>query len=249
MKKTINFIARALPCIFLWKNVLPNLLFSRRGNRQVSETIVLTQSHADLVKLLAALSLRELNLAFIKRKVILRIVCAILLCPFTLSAQKKNISKALMIGDKIPDITITKISNYKVDAIEFSQLRGKAVILDFWATYCSACIKEFPKMDEFQKRYAKHLQIFLMNAYPKDDENILKDFLIQERVSIKNFVLPIVKSDSLIREIFPIKSMPHYIWIGADGRVKAITRADQVTAPNIERLIAGLTLNLQSKKD
>lgn len=123
------------------------------------------------------------------------------------------------------------------------------MILDFWATFCSACIKEFPKMHSLQKQYDKNLQIVLVNTYSKDNENVLRDFLAEQKSQIPDFSLPIVQSDSTLRGIFPVKSMPHYLWIGADGRIKAITRADQITSSNIERLIAGLTLNLKPKKD
>lgn len=35
-----------------------------------------------------------------------------------------------------------------------ADLRGKAVLLNFWATWCPPCIKEMPALDRFQQRYA-----------------------------------------------------------------------------------------------
>ena len=167
-----------------------------------------------------------------------------LLSIYSLSAQER-----LIIGDKVPDVAFATILNYKDSSLHFSQLRGKAVILDCWATYCTACLKEFPKMDSLQRVYAKNLQIILMNAYTKDTKSVLQAFLKERLSTPEGFSIPLVQLTEAIHQVFPIKSMPHYIWVGADGRIKAITRADQVTPANIERLIAGLTLNLKLKKD
>jgi len=104
-------------------------------------------------------------------------------------------------------------------------------------------------MDSLQRQYAKNLQIILMAAYTKDTKAVLQAFLEERLRADSGFSMPLVQHSEAIKKVFPIKSMPHYIWIGADGRIKAITRADQVKPANIERLIAGLTLNLKLKKD
>ena len=170
-----------------------------------------------------------------------------LLCLNFWATNLAQAQEKLIIGDKVPDITFDTVLNYKDATIQLSQLRGKAVILDFWATYCTACLKEFPKLDLLQRQYAKNLQIMLMGCYPKDTKAILQAFLDERLRAEKGFSMPLVRYSEAIEKVFPIKSMPHYIWIGADGRIKAITRADQVTEANIKRLIAGLSLNLKLK--
>lgn len=171
---------------------------------------------------------------------------ALLCLNFWAGAQAQE---RLIIGDKVPNIAFSTVLNYKDSTIQLSQLRGKAVILDFWATYCTACLKEFPKMDSLQRQYAKNLQIILMDAYTKDTKAVLQAFLKERLRADSGFSMPLVQHSEAIKGVFPIKSMPHYIWVGADGRIKAITRADQVKPANIERLIAGLSLNLKLKKD
>src|SRR5438874_7407010 len=39
--------------------------------------------------------------------------------------------------------------------VKLSKYRGKVVLLDFWATWCTGCKKEFPWFSESQRKYAK----------------------------------------------------------------------------------------------
>ncbi|MGB4400563.1 MAG: TlpA disulfide reductase family protein, partial [Daejeonella sp.] len=60
---------------------------------------------------------------------------------------------ALKIGDKVPDVTINNISNYKSTSAKLSDFKGKLLILDFWATWCAPCIAMIPKMDSLEKAF------------------------------------------------------------------------------------------------
>ena len=169
---------------------------------------------------------------------------ALLCLNFWAGAQAQE---RLIIGDKVPNVIFSTVLNYKDSTIQLSQFRGKAVILDFWATWCTACLVGFPKLDSLQRLHNKNLQILMLNASVRDTQPVLAEFLQKRKALATSFSLPLIKNDDSIRKVFPIKSMPHYIWIGADGRIKAITRADQITEANIKRLIAGLSLNLKLK--
>ena len=197
----------------------------------------------------AKLAYREINLERLLRNKFMRITAVLFLFSTSVFAQAKEINRQLEINDKIPNIILSKILNFHKNSAKFSSFRDKALILDFWATYCSPCIAEFPKMDAMQKKFGKNIQFLLMNSYSGDTEQILEKFLAEQRAKINDFALPIVLNSAEIRKVFPINTMPHYIWIGADGRIKAITRAEQITEENVSRLIAGLGLNLKTKKD
>lgn len=247
MKKTILFIVRALPCLFFRHYI--SMPFSKLTHNRLGKHAPF-QFSCDLsptIKALASLSKKELALEKLKRKTFPFIF--LLFTGIFCQAQERISEKRIMVGDKIGDISFSKILNYSDTSINFSQLRGKAVILDFWATYCTACLKYFPKMDSLQKLYDKNLQVFLVNAYKNDAEPILIDFLAKEKKRISGFCLPLIQSEETIRSLFPIKSMPHYIWVGSDGRVKAITGPEQINSTNIERLIAGLSLSIKNKID
>lgn len=38
--------------------------------------------------------------------------------------------------------------------LALSQLRGRPLVINFWATWCAPCVKEMPELDRFQRAYA-----------------------------------------------------------------------------------------------
>jgi thiol-disulfide isomerase/thioredoxin len=50
-----------------------------------------------------------------------------------------------------PEVRFTLLSG---ESLGTSELRGRVVLVNFWATYCGPCMKEMPKMVQTYKRYA-----------------------------------------------------------------------------------------------
>jgi thiol-disulfide isomerase/thioredoxin len=59
-----------------------------------------------------------------------------------------NTQAALNVGDPLPDL-----SSYKLEGSLPDSLKGKVVVLDFWASWCGPCAESFPVMDALQKKY------------------------------------------------------------------------------------------------
>ena len=55
-------------------------------------------------------------------------------------------------GDSAPDF---KLQNLSAETVQLSDLAGRAVILNFWATWCPPCRREMPLLDELQKAYGE----------------------------------------------------------------------------------------------
>src|ERR1700744_4307849 len=92
----------------------------------------------------------------------------LLLCPFFWGfGQEKNISYAnnvIKIGDRMPDMIIWPVINYSSKSLRISDFKGKLVILDFWATWCTSCLAHFPIADSLQREFKNDLQILLVDA-------------------------------------------------------------------------------------
>lgn len=174
-----------------------------------------------------------------------RKICLLaLLCLFG-SAVAQNKNSGLVIGDRVPDVVLTGMINHSSDQIRLSEFKGKLLIIDFWATWCSPCIAMFPKTDSLQKKFSDKM-VFLPVTYQTKEE-VTKLFSKASR--LKNIRLPTVTGDKTLHELFPHKELPHYVWIGGDGLVKAITGTDEVNADNIQKMMAPSAPALVQKVD
>jgi thiol-disulfide isomerase/thioredoxin len=55
-------------------------------------------------------------------------------------------------ADPVPDLKIVEWLGQ--EPVNLSSLRGKVVLLDFWATWCGPCISTFPRLRDWHKKYA-----------------------------------------------------------------------------------------------
>lgn len=94
--------------------------------------------------------------------------------------------------------------------------RGKAVILDFWATFCGPCREEIPHLNALKAKYGDDLMIFGLNVGGEDDKSEIPKFTAQTK-----FDYPIAFPEpELIKLAFAQgDEIPRTIVIGRDGEV------------------------------
>lgn len=64
-------------------------------------------------------------------------------------------------GAQAPDFTLKTL---KGDTLQLSALRGKVVLLDFWASWCEPCQRELPELEKLQRELgARGLQVVALN--------------------------------------------------------------------------------------
>ena len=59
---------------------------------------------------------------------------------------------AAEVGEVAPDFTLSDIEEGKAE-FTLSDLRGKIVYLDFWASWCAPCLKSLPLYNELHAKY------------------------------------------------------------------------------------------------
>lgn len=101
--------------------------------------------------------------------------------------------------------------------ISLSQLRGKVVYLDFWASWCAPCRQSFPWMGDLHRRLAdRGLVVLAVNLDTKSAD--AQAFL---KAVPAPFTVAFDPAGQSPRQ-YGIKAMPTSVLIGRDGRVKAI---------------------------
>ncbi|MDO8992844.1 MAG: TlpA disulfide reductase family protein, partial [Daejeonella sp.] len=166
------------------------------------------------------------------------------LCFFLSSAARAQ-TTALKIGDQVPDISINNIINYKSSSVKLSDFKGKLLILDFWATWCGACLNAMPLTDSLQQAFDGKIQFFPV-TYQTEKEVRQTIQKIEQSKGIRIFTA--LENKELSR-LFPHTTLPHYVWIGPDGTLKAITGTEALNAENIRALLSQNEVMLREKKD
>lgn len=78
-------------------------------------------------------------------------------------------SEAGMVGSKAPDFTLAGLDGKQVT---LSELRGKVVFLDFWASWCPPCKKEMPELVRLSERFASDLVVVTVSVDRKKEHAI-----------------------------------------------------------------------------
>jgi peroxiredoxin len=129
-----------------------------------------------------------------------------------LAAQTDN-TTLVKIGDKAPLFTCKTIDNKTVDA---ATLKGKFVLINFFATWCGPCNQELPLLQKnIWDKYKNNPSFELIILGREHSEKEVADF-----VKTKKFTMPFAPDPK--REIFKLyatQSIPRNVIIGKDGRI------------------------------
>jgi thiol-disulfide isomerase/thioredoxin len=185
----------------------------------------------------------------------MKLICFMALLCLSLSScgQSTSNSKPLNVGDTIPYIILTDVINFPVSKIQLPDTKTNLTILDFWATWCASCIKNFPKLDSFQTSFSGQLQVILVNNTKSTGNNSqqVTEFISNRKQTIKALQRLTVYTDTaaLLKQLFPHKLLPHYVWISPSGTILAITSSAALTKENILLAISGKPLPIPPKME
>lgn len=158
--------------------------------------------------------------------------------------------KQLKIGDTLPEAIWNlplQVVNHPEGkkAITLNDYKGKLIILDFWATWCSSCIEALPKIMHLQEDFSNKIQILPITFQSK---SIVNTFL-QKNATGKSLKLPIINGDTILSKVFPHKLISHLVWIDPSGILKATTWSENAKRENIQAVLNNERLYWTMKKD
>lgn len=117
-----------------------------------------------------------------------------------------------MNGQLAPDFALESLDG---KTVRLSDFRGKAVLLNFWATWCQPCKIEMPWFVDLQKRYGPEglqvLGVAMDDADPKDIAKFAQDLGVD---------YPILIGKEAVGEAYGgVQFLPATFYIGRDGKV------------------------------
>ena len=132
-----------------------------------------------------------------------------------------------------PDFTVYTAAG---EAVKLSELRGKPVVVNFWASWCGPCKSEMPDFEEAYLQLGQDVQFVMVNLTDGDRETVqtATDF-----ISAQGYTFPVFFDTKYsAANAYQVRSIPATYFINAEGHVVA-----QFTgAMNAEQLQQGIAL-------
>ncbi len=152
--------------------------------------------------------------------------------------------KLLGVGDKAPNFALVDTRD---SLVRLDQFKGQIIYLSFWFTTCGACVQEIPEENKIAERFKdepfKIISICTGTPGLEDEKQIDRWKKVSNKFGLKTLNLFAHRSwANTLREKYFIDSYPHYVLIGADGKIieNFATRPSKGAAEKIEKLLAEL---------
>jgi thiol-disulfide isomerase/thioredoxin len=127
-------------------------------------------------------------------------------------AQATGALQGNVMGQIAPDFELETLDGKKV---KLSDFRGKAVVLNFWATWCQPCKIEMPWLIEFENKYKSQGVEIVGVAMEDTDKKDIEKFLSEMHV---NYLILLGK-ESVGEQYGGILGLPTTFYIGRDGKI------------------------------
>jgi thiol-disulfide isomerase/thioredoxin len=141
------------------------------------------------------------------------------------------------IGQMMPDFSLNHITNYNLKSASLADFRGKWLIMDFWFTKCTTCIKSFPKINALQDEFKNDVLFLLIglndHQYNKGIEKLFEKIRAKQNINLASAY------DSILISRWGITSMPHILIIDPSGVLKYISDGRDLTREKLRDLIKG----------
>ncbi len=142
-------------------------------------------------------------------------------------------TRPAQINTEAPLFTVTDSDH----SVSLKDLRGKVVVLNFWATWCPPCVEEMPALLALQKDMGPNVVILAVST--DVDESAYKQFIRDHHVDL----LTVRDGANKANALYGTFKFPETYIIDRDGKIRRkFIGAANWTSPDIENYLRSLSL-------
>ena len=114
-----------------------------------------------------------------------------------------------------PDLAFTAFSG---ETVKLGDLRGRYVLLDFWATWCGPCIADLPAVRRLHDTYGANKRLVILGLNLDDDPNKARQFVQEHQIALDAGIARGSDRNPVLAR-YAVSSAPAYFLIGPDGKL------------------------------
>lgn len=148
----------------------------------------------------------------------------------------------LRVGEPAPPLAVPQLLQAPEGAAaSWPGLRGKAVVLEFWATWCAPCVEQVPHWNALADRFRdRPIQFIAVSA--EDGESVAA-FL--EKRPMAGWIG--LDPAGAVFKAYGVEAVPYTVLVDSKGVVRGITSLQDLTAGDLEALLGGRELQLPQR--
>ncbi len=140
-----------------------------------------------------------------------------------------------LVGHLAPDFTVSLWNGQPGQTIHLSALKGKPVVVNFWASWCDSCTQELPALESAYKQYSQKGVVFVGLAY---DDTAANGTPFLQKYGVTYPSGPDASGE--ISVAYGVTGVPETVFIGRDGKIVSKIPA-MVTDATLASGLAGIT--------
>ncbi len=132
----------------------------------------------------------------------------------------------LKIGDNAPDFRLTQLGG---EPVQLSKLRGKTVLVNFWASWCDPCKDEMPILQRFYQKY-KNQDVVFLAVNVRDSADNAKSYF-----KTNNLTMPVlVDQTGAVPGGYRVTGYPETYLIDKNGKIGEFHIGPIITDADLE---------------
>ena len=135
-------------------------------------------------------------------------------------------------GFAAPDFTLETLEG---EQIRLSDLRGKAVVVNLWASWCPPCRAEMPALQAaYEADHERGLEILAVNMTYQDREQDARNFVDDFGLT---FTVPLDRDGAVARQ-YLMRALPSTFFVGPDGVIRKVVIGGPMSEATIRSTVS-----------